>query len=124
MLSFSADLSKIVDEYNYEVRQKMLEASKETAKDTVSLLRQTSPKGKGAKAGQYARGWKSKKQTNGYIVYNATDYQLTHLLEKGHRIFVRGKYIGRSTRPKVHIKPAEEQGNLEYLELVKEKLSK
>ena len=39
--------------------------------------------------GDYRKGWRAKKEKGIWIVHNATDYQLTHLLEKGTE--VRGK---------------------------------
>ena len=124
MLDITSQINDIVNEYTSEVKKAMLEASKEAAKDTVKELRATSPKGKGKKAGRYARGWAWKSEKDGYRVYNKTDYQLTHLLEKGHRIFINGKYTGKSTNPIPHIAPAERKGKELYIELVERKLNK
>jgi len=58
------------------------------AKELRGELKATSPK----KTGRYAKGWAVKKaDTSKYalarvVVYNRTDYQLTHLLEYGHAI--------------------------------------
>lgn len=128
MLNLSNPLIEICDEYTGEVREAMEEAAKEAAKETVKYLRANSPKSDGKKGGSYRRGWawKTSRTRNGvaFIVHNKTDYQLTHLLEKGHRIFINGKYIGRSTNPIPHIAPAEQKGKELYIELVERKLGK
>lgn len=81
------------------------EAAKKTAQECAKELKATSPR----KTGSYAKGWKVKKAFENsasarYTVYNATDYQLTHLLEKGH-----AKRNGGRVAPVVHISPAEEE---------------
>lgn len=84
------------------------QASDKVAKEGVNKLKSTSPKGKGKKSGKYAKGWAVKKQGKQRIIYNKTDYQLTHLLENGHDVISRGKKAGHvGGRP--HIKPVEEE---------------
>jgi tRNA U38,U39,U40 pseudouridine synthase TruA len=62
----------------------------------------------------YSKGWavrreKSEKQYR-YIVHNATHYQLTHLLEKGHRIVTKtGRDTGKRAPAYPHIAPVNEQ---------------
>jgi len=58
----------------------------------------------GARKGQYKRGWTSTKRGTAYIIRNKTDWQLTHLLEKGHALRQGGR-----AKPYVHIKPVEEK---------------
>lgn len=53
------------------------------------------------RTGSYKKGWAVKVETDETgttaTVYNKTDYQLTHLLEKGHRITNQtGKSYGRA----------------------------
>ena len=60
------------------------------AERCVDVLKDISPKGY-RKSKKYADGWevrKGRKKYNGYYaeVWNATNYQLTHLLENGHLI--------------------------------------
>lgn len=55
------------------------------AKETLTDLRNRSPR----KTGSYAKGWRVKRGRSGTggesrVIHNATDYQLTHLLELGH----------------------------------------
>lgn len=91
-------------EYSGTVTEKLKDGVEEVAATTVKELRTTSPK----ETGSYRKGWKKKKVfENGtsvrYTVHNATDYQLTHLLEKGH-----AKRSGGRVAAIPHIKPAEE----------------
>lgn len=103
------EIVKELERYTNLVTDEMEEAKKEVAKELVNMLKQTSPE----KTGDYAKGWKTKKVGNAQVVHNATEYQLTHLLEKGHV-----KVGGGRVAPIVHIKPAEEKAIDEYLERV------
>lgn len=80
--------------------------AKETAQELVADLKKSSPK----RTGKYAKGWRIKKSGKTYIVHNATNYQLTHLLEYGH-----AKRSGGRTGSKVHIRPAEEKAVNSFL---------
>lgn len=67
-----------------------------------------------AMTGEYAAGWRSKTELGiGHIkstIYNAKKPGLTHLLEKGHEIFVQGEPTGHRTRAYPHIEPAYYKG--------------
>ena len=56
------------------------------------------------------------------IIHNRTDYQLTHLLEKGHILKRGGRTLGR-VPAKVHIAPVEERA-IKNLEEAIEKIAK
>lgn len=103
------DIVTILDDYSKDIYEGMEQASIDVAKEGASTLRKTSPK----KTGKYRKGWRVKSTSNlksfSSTIYNATDWQLTHLLEKGH-----AKRNGGKVSPKVHIKPVEEQCNNEY----------
>ena len=101
-------LEAILDEVEANVEKKSQDEYHKGALEAEALLHMKSPKQKKVGGGRYAKGWAVKAITRGrvrgYIVYNATDYQLTHLLEKGHAIW-------NSTRrsPAIpHIAPVEE----------------
>lgn len=106
--SVTAQMERLMAKYGSEVRDIAEQSCKEISDQTVQTLKSTSPKSyTGKKRGRYARGWAVKVVGNTFIVHNATDYQLTHLLENGHVIKnAKGTY-GR-TRSIKHIKPAEE----------------
>ncbi|WHY76228.1 HK97 gp10 family phage protein [Neobacillus sp. WH10] len=86
-------------------------AAEEVANDLVDELRNISPK----KTGSYRKGWRIKNVRGKRIVHNKTDYQLTHLLEKGH--VKRG---GGRVPAKVHIAPAEQKAVDEFLTKVEQ----
>ena len=85
-------------------------AADECADLGVAKLKQNSPKGV---TGDYADGWNKKKQGTKRIIHNATEYRLTHLLEKGHATRDGGR-----TRAFPHIKPVENELEIEFVERV------
>lgn len=96
-------LSDILDEIEKNLDDSSQDAFKKGATEAVEVLHAKSPRRPGG--GKYAAGWTLKPVTGplkGYIVYNATDYQLTHLLEKGH-----AKRNGGRVRAIPHIRPVE-----------------
>ena len=96
------DLAKTVDE-------KTAELTVEYGKIAKNMLRDKSPK----LTGDYSKGWAYKKQKSNQgmdvMIYNRTDWQLTHLLEYGH-----AKRGGGRVRAIPHIKPVEEQIHEEF----------
>lgn len=88
----SIDFDSVVDEY---------------AEKCVGELKASSPKGKYHRQKPYAEGWatkKGKKKKGEYevVVWNATNYQLTHLLENGHLIVNKRNGVGwASARPHI-----------------------
>jgi len=107
---WQAELMDALEAYSDEVTEEVKKAVLETADSTVALLKQTSPvKAHGKKRGKYRRGWRAKMIYDGgtdrrMVVYNATDYQLTHLLEYGH-----ANRDGSFTAARPHIAAAEEK---------------
>lgn len=103
------DIKDILDEYSEDIQDAITLEAQNVAKKAQNELRNTSPK----RTGKYRKGWRvSTEKGRGYVecvVHNATDYQLTHLLEKPHAL----RNGGVST-PKVHIKPVEEAAVKEY----------
>lgn len=102
--SVSVQMEELLDDVSKRVKGVMKESIKQTAVESAQKLRNTSP----VKTGSYSKGWKAGKQRgDDYVVHNATDYQLTHLLENGHIIRNKKGTYGR-THPIKHIKPVEE----------------
>lgn len=99
--SFVNEIIQALDEFTTEVEEGLEEAQEKAAKDGAKLLKATSPIGK---TGKYGKGWKATKRGKGWVIHNATRYQLAHLLEKGHAKRGGGRVPGR-----VHIAPVEEQ---------------
>lgn len=105
--SVSAQVGKILDEYSKEVKDVTNDAINNVSKESVSKLKNTSPK----KSGKYARGWTVRKERgsggiNTVTVHNKV-YQLTHLLENGHIVRNKKGTYGRANGIK-HIAPVEE----------------
>ena len=90
---FEKAVIKALGEYGDETNEKLEGLLKTAARDTRRELKSTSP----VNQGRYARGWSNKAQKAGRFnlnqtVYNRTDYQLIHLLEKPHATGGGGKY--------------------------------
>ena len=111
--TITVQMERIMDEYTKRVKNAYEVATDRVSREAVRKLRNTSPK----KTGSYARGWKLKRLkthdgVTDVIVHNATDYQLTHLLENGHVVRnAKGEY-GRAPAHK-HIAPVAEWANNE-----------
>ena len=119
------DITDILDGYGDDIQELIEKEASAIAKEGAKNLKATSPRNKKntANRGKYAKGWRVKKETKRgevhYIIHNATDYQLTHLLEKPHL-----KRNGGYTKPIPHIKPVEEQCVAEYLKNVENGIRK
>lgn len=116
------DISEILNDYSDDIQEGITKLAQEEANKGKNELKISSPK----HTGDYSKGWRvNTNKGRGFItctIHNATDYQLTHLLEKAH--VIRNKYgsWGTST-PKVHIKPVEDKIVKEY-EIQVEKIIK
>lgn len=102
--------------YSNEVSEAVEKSVANVSKSTLKQLRSTSPE----LTGDYRKGWRSgtivnKKGRYVRAVHNETDYQLTHLLEKGHK-----KTGGGTVRAIPHIAPAEEKAAKQLEKLIKE----
>jgi hypothetical protein len=98
----SSEIAKQLSLYTESVKEEIEAAEDEITKDAVKLLKATSPKSKNG--GDYAKGWTRKKVDGKWVVFNRTNYQLTHLLEHGH-----AKVNGGRVAAIVHIRPTEEK---------------
>ena len=108
-------INEILNEYSLEIQEMIETESKAIAKEGALKLKSTSPK----LTGDYAKGWRVKTEKGkgwiSNIIHNATDYQLTHLLEKPHLL-----RNGRLSTPKVHISPVEQECTKEYEQKVEQ----
>jgi len=68
-------------------------------------------------SGDYRKGWRAKKVKGKWIVHNATNYQLTHLLEKGHALANGGR-----SNAYPHIAPVEQEMIEEFEREIREVL--
>ena len=119
---FAASIENILKEYGDQIQKDVDKAADEATKKGVQMLKATSPvnqdTGTKRKPGRYAKGWRVKKESDvigsRYIVHNATDYQLTHLLEFGHPLKPGGRQYGYANAYP-HIAEAE-QFMIDYFE--------
>ena len=116
------DLSKAILEElkNYEgvTEEAAWNGVSDTSKTALQELRSAHPSGSGRYGSwdKYNRGWtvKKTKRDKTATIHNATDYQLTHLLEKGH-----AKVHGGRTRAFPHIAPVAEKCEDELLKNIR-----
>lgn len=108
--SLSEEIQNQLKNFGTSLNREINEGLKEVAEKTAETLRQGGPYNE--RSGKYTRDWDVKLRkcsyssvtmTEEYAVYNKKNYQLTHLLEKGHV-----SRNGSRVRPFEHIKPAEE----------------
>lgn len=111
------DIKKILDTYSNDIEEGIELVTKDISKEAMTDLQNTKSTYQ-VRTGKYNKGWKvNTKKGRGYInctVYNATDWQLTHLLEKGH-ITRNGT---TRTRAFTHIAPVEEKYVDKYVQEV------
>lgn len=119
------DLSKAILEElkNYEgvTEEAAWEGVAETSQTALKQLHSAHPAGSGRYGSwdKYNKGWtvKKTKRDKTATIHNATDYQLTHLLEKGHALVSGGR-----TQAFPHIAPVAEQCEDELLKNIKKYL--
>ena len=109
----SKEINRLLKEYTDGVGEEVAEIAEKVAKDAAKKLKATSPVQDVQGGGHYAKGWRAKKVGTEWVVHNATDYQLTHLLEKGH-----AKVSGGRVNPVVHIKPVEKEAIDDFIKSV------
>lgn len=127
---FTVTIDKILDEYANELGSKLEEIEKKVGKQTVATLKRTSPRETVDKrTDHYADGWRfniERQPFKGYtrvVVYNAEQYQLTHLLEYGHDVKRRkgGPVVGHADA-NPHIAPAQEEAERLALSLIEKEI--
>ncbi len=111
-----------LEDYKEDIDEDVIEVVDEVTKQAKDELKQTSPRGKGSRNNPYYRGWAiklSKKRTGVYhkVIWNRTNYQLTHLLEFSHATRNGGR-----TRAIPHIRPIEEKYNVEFVDKLEKKI--
>lgn len=122
--AWEIELANILDTYNLEVAKVVDATAKSVANKAARTLRATSPQAaeKHRHKTVYAKGWSVKSEKakgRGYVVHNKTDYQRTHLLERGH--VVRNQYGTWGRAPaRRHIEPVARITEAEFERRVRE----
>lgn len=115
------DVKDLLNEYSLDIQEGIDKEAQEIAKQAANELKNTRGTYK-IRTGKYNKGWRvNTKKGRGFVnctVHNATDWQLTHLLENGHTTRNGGR-----TKAFVHIRPVEEKYVNQYQQDV-EKLIK
>lgn len=113
----TAEIDNVLKEYTTAVQVAVDQAVEECGEGMQKEIKTNSPK----RTGAYKKGWRCEISENGRgskqaVIKNKTNYQLTHLLEKGH------KKRGGKGRVKayVHIAPAAEKWTEEFEQRCKE----
>lgn len=105
-IDIGAAIMKELETYSNDLVERINVSSKKCANKLKREIQENSPK----KTGSYKKGWRVKQvykshTLSQYVVHNATNYQLTHLLEFGHAV----KGGTERVKPIPHIAPAEEK---------------
>lgn len=116
------DLSQAINRelslYSDSVREAVDKVEKSVSNLAVRRLKVEGSFQNNRSTRNYRSGWRAKRlSTGGYIVYNATSYQLTHLLEYGHAL--RG---GGRARAFPHIRQVETEIQQEFERRIRSEL--
>ena len=112
-----------LENYREDIQEDVEEATNTVTKEAKQELIQNSPRRSGTREKPYYKGWavktgiKNKKYRFTKIIWNKTNYQLTHLLEFGHATRNGGR-----TKPIPHIRPVEEKYGTKFADLLNQKI--
>mgnify|MGYP005610707583 CR=1 FL=1 len=96
------ELSNIINDYTKTLAGNVDKSARKITKELVEDIQNNARSQGLRRRPRYIEGWTYKKVGDIFIVHNKTDYQLTHLLEKGHVKRGGGRVIAYT-----HIRPAE-----------------
>lgn len=125
----TAQMKNLLDLCEREIRDAVDESEEWVAERSMERLKDSSPRRskykKGSRPkGKYARGWRAKNEGDGWVVYNSTDWQLTHLLNNGHAVVNRFGDTGKRVNGDNHIGKVEDWAKEEYPRQVLTRISR
>lgn len=111
--NYREDIQEEVEQTTTEITKQARDELKEKSRSMFKIKDKNSP---------YWKGWTIKVQKSGKlryskVIWNKTDYQLTHLLEFGHTTRNGGR-----TREFPHIRPVEEKYKVKFVDLLKQRI--
>lgn len=117
-------LTDYLENYVEDIEEDVKDTVTEVAKEAKQELIQTSPRSGVARDTKYYKGWAIKNggrtrrgRYYSKVIWNKTNYQLTHILENGHATRNGGR-----TTPQPHIRPVEEKYGTKFADLIEKKI--
>ena len=96
-----AAIAEALEQMDTDVRDAVTKAGKDAAEYGKKLLKAQSPVGRGRGGRHYKDGWAVKRNPatlptlpDTYTIFNRDKPGLTHLLEHGHQLKIKGKAVG------------------------------
>lgn len=119
-------LKNYLNTYAEDIEDDVVECVDQVTKAAKTELINVSPRGKGKRSTPYHKGWTIKLQKKGKgkytkVLWNRTNYQLTHLLEFGHVKRDGTGWVDPSPAGG-HIQPVEEKYKVEFVDLLERKI--
>ena len=119
---------KYLENYVEDIEDDVKETTDSVTKEAKEKLKQTSPKSGIARNTKYYKGWavkngaKTRKGSHKYtkVIWNKTNYQLTHLLEFGHHKREGTGWV--DAQP--HIRKVEEEYGSKFADLLDRKIKR
>lgn len=109
------EIQNVLEKYGDDITKNVTEAVKEVTKAGAKTVQQNARSS--FKGNTYAKGWKSKVETNRLgadgVIYNASVPGLPHLLEKGHAKRGGGRVDGVA-----HIRPVEKKIETDFTKAI------
>ena len=118
-------IMEYLEDYVEDIEEDVEDTTNTVVKEAKQELVQKSPKSGIARKTKYYKGWaikngvKSRTVRNKYtrVIWNKTNYQLTHLLEFGHATRNGGR-----TQAQPHIRKVEEKYGTKFADLLENKI--
>lgn len=115
----ATEIMSLLQQYANDVTSDMKKDIDSVARATVKKIKEKAPVRKDGKKKKYSPGsyrdsWRSTLQNenshrkNRIVYAGGHQYSLTHLLENGHRVVLKGGRSAGKAPALIHIKPAEE----------------